>query len=56
MRLVGRTKEQSELMRYFHSGKPELKVPYTMITTYGVAKKGYFASVQSEIILDDLFV
>lgn len=27
----------------------------TMITTYGIAKKGYFAAMQSEVSLDDLF-
>jgi len=28
----------------------------TMITTYGVARKGYFTMAQSEVSLDDLFV
>jgi hypothetical protein len=28
----------------------------TMVTTYGLAKKGYFLSVQSEVTLDDLFI
>ncbi|MDR0848873.1 MAG: AAA family ATPase [Propionibacteriaceae bacterium] len=27
----------------------------TMVTTYGLARKGYFASIQSEVIMDDLF-
>ena len=27
----------------------------TMITTFGIAKKGYYSIVQSEITLDDLF-
>ena len=27
----------------------------TMVTTYGLAKKGYFSIAQSEITLDDLF-
>jgi len=30
-------------------------VHLTMITTYGVSKKGYFGTVQSEVTLDDLF-
>lgn len=28
----------------------------TMITTYGVSKKGYFGSVDCEVIMDDLFI
>ncbi|MCL2046872.1 MAG: ATP-binding protein [Oscillospiraceae bacterium] len=31
-------------------------VHITMITTYGVSEKGYRASIQSEVTLDDLFV
>ena len=31
-------------------------VHLTMITTYGLAKKGYFSTVHSEVTLDDLFV
>jgi len=30
-------------------------VHLTMITTFGLAKKGYFGTVQSEVKLDDLF-
>jgi hypothetical protein len=30
-------------------------VHVTMVTTYGLTNKGYRASVQSEIVLDDLF-
>jgi len=30
-------------------------VHLTMITTFGLAKKGYFGTVQSEVTLDDLF-
>ena len=30
-------------------------VHITMVTTYGLTKKGYFASVQSEVTIDDLF-
>jgi len=30
-------------------------VHLTMITTYGVAKSGYFGIVHSEVTLDDLF-
>jgi hypothetical protein len=27
----------------------------TLITTYGIARKGYFSMAQSEVTLDDLF-
>jgi len=30
-------------------------VHLTMVTTYGVARKGYFGTIQSEVTLDDLF-
>jgi hypothetical protein len=30
-------------------------VHITMITTYGLSEKGYRASIQSEVMLDDLF-
>jgi len=41
MKIVGRIREQA--------------VHITMVTTYGLTEKGYRASVQSEVTIDDLF-
>ena len=46
--------ENKKMVFYIETGSRQA-VHLTMITTYGVAKKGYFGTIQSEVTLDDLF-
>ena len=43
-----------KMVFYMETGSRQA-VHLTMVTTYGVAKKSYFGTIQSEVTLDDLF-
>ena len=46
---------QHKRMAFVGETGTRLAIHITMVTTYGLADKGYRASVQSEVALDDLF-
>ena len=47
---------QNKKMAFISETETRCAIHVTMVTTYGLTGKGYRASVQSEIMLDDLFL